>query len=528
MRIFETIMEKIKRRSFINIKPADPITININAIMDYESNAMKNRIWYRGDSRELEQLYRQLGERSSMYNFWAAKSSPGMEMRKIHTAIPGVIVDTLATVTLTDLNEIKFTDGHGEKEIWEQIEQENQFKKLLENATKETLYIGDGAFKITVNTEVSKYPILEFYPGDTVDYTVRYGRVQEVIFRTYYEHKGQIYVLYETYGYGYIKNRLTKDGKDIPLDRIPQTRNLSDYFFSGYQENEAGERITSGSYMMAVPLMFYRSSRFPGRGQSIFDRKVENFDAVDEAWSQWMDALRAGRSKEYIPENLLPRNPENGRVMRPNAFDCRYIKTDADMSENTMNKITLEQPAIPHESYVATYTTALDLCLQGLISPSTMGIDMKKLDNADAQREKEKATLYTRNAMVDALQEDLKQLVSTCINVYQEFYGQKVTEVKADVSFGEYANPSFESQIETVAKGKTGGIMSIEACVDELYGDSKEEAWKQEEISRLKAEQGIEELEEPAVNTSAGEFTVNGFGGDAFGRSSGQKNLEDE
>ena len=68
------------------------------------------------------------------------------------------------------------------------------------------------------------------------------------------------------------------------------------------------------------------------------------------------------------------------------------------------------------------------------------------------------------------------------------------------MNFGEYANPSFESQVETVSKAKTGGIMSIEASVDELYGDSKDDDWKKEEVARLKAEQGIVEMEEPALN----------------------------
>ena len=68
------------------------------------------------------------------------------------------------------------------------------------------------------------------------------------------------------------------------------------------------------------------------------------------------------------------------------------------------------------------------------------------------------------------------------------------------MNFGEYANPSFESQVETVSKAKTGGIMSIEASVDELYGDSKDDEWKKEEVARLKAEQGIVEMEEPALN----------------------------
>jgi len=50
--------------------------------------------------------------------------------------------------------------------------------------------------------------------------------------------------------------------------------------------------------------------------------------------------------------------------------------------------------------------------------------------------------------------------------------------------------------------------MSIEASVDELYGDTKDDEWKQEEIARLKAEQGISDMEEPALNMQADGFTV--------------------
>ena len=523
------IMNRIleKRSSRINIKPADPITININSILDYEGNAAKNRIWYRGDSQELSQLYKGLCQKASMYNFWAASSSPGMEMRKVHTGIPGIIVDMLSTVVLTDLNQIEF-ENDNDKEIWEDIAKENQLSKLLESSLKEALCIGDGAFKITYDSKISNYPIIEFYPGDQVEYNIVRGRIQEVIFKTVYEHKGQSYVLYETYGYGYIKNRLIKDGKEIVLDYLPETKGLKDYFFAGHTEDKDGETIQRGSYMLAIPLMIYRSSRYPGRGQSIFDRKIEAFDSLDEAWSQWMDALRAGRSKEYIPDNLLPRDPNTGAVLKPNTFDNRYIQTEADMREGTQNKITLDQPAIPHESYLATYCTALDLALQGLISPSTIGIDVKKLDNAEAQREKEKTTLYTRNAIVEALTEDLRELVISCLNSYREINNQKITEIKPSVTFGEYANPSFESQVETVSKGKTGGIMSIEACVEELYGDSQDEEWKEKEVARLKNEQGIMELEEPAVNLEAEEFTVQGFGGQLNAGKGSEQNVQHE
>ena len=94
----------------------------------------------------------------------------------------------------------------------------------------------------------------------------------------------------------------------------------------------------------------------------------------------------------------------------------------------------------------------------------------------------------------------MPRVIQAHFDAYNILNKATLEEVKVDVNFGEYANPSFESQVETVSKAKTGGIMSIEASVDELYGDSKDDEWKKEEVARLKAEQGIVEMEEPALN----------------------------
>ena len=72
-----------------------------------------------------------------------------------------------------------------------------------------------------------------------------------------------------------------------------------------------------------------------------------------------MDALRAGRAKTYIPDCLVPHDPETGKVIRPNPFDDRYFASDNDMSENADNKVNVVQPTIPHDSYLASYCTAL-------------------------------------------------------------------------------------------------------------------------------------------------------------------------
>ncbi|SCH36656.1 phage portal protein%2C putative%2C A118 family [uncultured Blautia sp.] len=517
MKWMEKLNENIKKtvRSWLNVTPANPYNFQINEMLDFEGHAIRNRIWYRGDSNELEQFYQQNRENADRYKFWASACTPGMEMRKIHTGLPGLIVRTLASVVLPDMDKFEFGTP-SQEQIWNEIGKDNNFRKKMESALKEALYIGDGAFKVAVDTTISDYPILEWYPGDRVEFVYQRDRIREIVFKTPYCEKGRTYVLNERYGFGYIINELYLNNKMMDIKTIKTTENLTDITFDD-------------SVIFAVPFMIYESAKYEGRGGSIFDGKLDNFDAYDEIWSQWMDALRAGRAKTYIPECLIPHNPENGMLIKPNPFDNRYFAADGDMREGQKNQISTDQPTIPHESYLSSYVSALDLCLQGVISPSTLGIDTKKLDNAEAQREKEKTTLYTRNAIVEAIQETLPEVVAMCINANNILlHGGAKEEVKVNIPFGEYANPSFESQVETVAKAKQGGIMSIERCVEELYGDSLDEHCKEEEITRLKAEQGIQDMEEPAVNMAAGDFRVDVTGGEPDEGKSGSQNVPDE
>ena len=61
MGIIKAMSENIKKgiRSWLQIQPASPYSIQINEVMDFELAAIRNRIWYRGDGNELEQMYQQ-------------------------------------------------------------------------------------------------------------------------------------------------------------------------------------------------------------------------------------------------------------------------------------------------------------------------------------------------------------------------------------------------------------------------------------------------------------------------------------
>lgn len=471
-------------RSFLNLTEANSLNIQIDELLDFEANAFVNEIWFRGESYELEQLYKSIPDYK--YSFWGATSTRGLEIRKIHTGLPKIIVNTLTNVCVDDMQDIKI-ENIGKDNDWKEIEKENDFKALVKKAVKKALVTGDGAFKISIDTEVSQYPILEFYEADRIEVKRERGRVKEIRFKKQFNKQGVSYVLKECYGYGYIEYKLYDAyNNEIGLDKLEKTKELQNVYFDK-------------SLIMAEYLSFFSSDKWEGRGQSIFDSKRDNFDALDEAWSQWIDALRANRTKTYIPEDLLPRDINTGAIRAGNAFDNRFIATGTPMQENAQSKIDTVNGAIDYNSYLSTYITALDLCLQGIISPSTLGIDTKKLDNAEAQREKEKTTLYTRQTIIYSLQNCVEKLVDKVFKVINIMNNTALEDTEISVSFGEYANPSFESQIETVGKAKTQGVMSIESIVEELYGDSKTEEWKQEEVRRIKNEQGITELEEPSM-----------------------------
>lgn len=489
MGLIQKMTDKIRTglRNFIQYNSAPENTIIINEGMDFLTSCVKNRMWYAGKSKQLSELYAQLDAPNTM--FWKARMTKGQEIRKIHVGLPALIVDTIANIIISDYNgiEIKDKNSTASTERWTEIEKSNRFVELLKEVLSDLGIVGDGAFKISYDAEISEDPIIEWYPAEKVKFTYVRGRIREVIFYTDYFENHKKYKFAEIYGYGYIKYELYNDnGKTIPLNSINKTSWIK------------GTGVTfDKSYMWAVPVI-YGKSNYKGRGKGLIEGNEDAFDSLDEVWSQWMDALRTGRTKEYIPESMVPRDQDTGKPISPNPFDNRFIAVGNDMLESgSGNRIYTETPTIQHESYLSAYVTALDLCLQGVISPSTLGIDVKKLDNAEAQREKEKTTLYTRQNFVELLENVLPKLVRAVLNADSELHGSGIlNDIDITVKFGEYANPSFESQIETIGKARQNYIMSIETSVDELYGDSKSDEWKKEEVQRIKEEQGITSVEE--------------------------------
>lgn len=462
----------------------------IQQYTDFNVDCIRNRIWYRGDPSEIEQFFKQANfDNVSKARFWAAVPSSGY-IRKFHSGIYAVVIDALSDLVLADFQG--FGDAEdGKKAIierWDEIAKDNHWdEELLRDAVTETLTVGDGVFKLSVDKEVSEFPIIEFISGEDVEIIEKRGRYKEFKFKTEYTKDKRTYILEETYKKGEITYKLRSSDSDaeLPLDTLEETALLSPVSWNG-------------DYFLCVPIKFYKNPKYPERGMPILDRKSDNIDALDEVCSQWIDAIRAGRVKNYIPEDLLPKNPETGETMAPNSFDNQFIKTQTSLKENAQDTIDQKQAQINYDAFSQSYASMLDLVLQGVMSPSSLGIDLKKTDNSEAQREKEKATMKTRNRIVDTLSEIIPQLVEVALRCQDNLVntGKTVTEYEVSVNFGEYLSPGFEQKLMMVAQAAGVGIMSLETQVEELWGDSKTPEWKEEEVERLKEMRGLVPAEE--------------------------------
>ena len=101
----------------------------------------------------------------------------------------------------------------------------------------------------------------------------------------------------------------------------------------------------------------------------------------------------------------------------------------------------------------------------------------------------------------------LPRLVDVIFKAYDSSLNQSINDLEVEISFGEYASPSFEAVVETLSNPNTP--MSIEAKVEEMWGDSKDAKWKEEEVKRIKEQNGIITMEEPFVGGDLNEESNN-------------------
>ena len=481
MNIMDALRNSIKHWLKLDEEIHSPYTNSVNDANILEKYLIYDA-WAIGDTRVLEEAYKQLpdGFRNS---FW--KAVPEKNLCKRHTGIPKIILTSLVDIIAENYDGIAFDSGHNKSEAtWKAIETDNNFFGIVVKATRDTLVFGEGAFKLMNLPELSEYPIIEYVPAKKCLIEKEYGRLKQITFydNVYYDEKDNKYTLKEIYKKGGIEYKLyNDDDKEVSLSTLPETASLQDITF--YDKN----------FIAAVPFKIYESDKYEGHGESIFaGGKIDIFDALDETFSQYIETIRVSKPRAYYPADAFDIDPNTGKL-KINSTVFNPILTLNSADPYSQDKIQVVQSDLNSDEYGQTISQLITLACSGLCSPSTIAISLQNTalissDSGEAQREKEKQTLYTINKIKNSLYETLPVVISTVVKLYG-FLTNKMFDIKPNnitVLFSEYANPSFEAQVECLKKAAPEvSIMTPEEIVQEKYGYTITDEEKAEYIRKL-------------------------------------------
>lgn len=474
-----------------------------------EQQIKEYKMWYLGDSNELANYY--VNEISygsydePIYNinrrsyFWA-QSVKESKYKKVHSGIPNAIVTTLVNAIGTPRIEVKeiavaentnplLTEEEKSTPLKDRLDKIIQDTKLYKMINQQqmplTMVEGWGAWKLSFDLELSKSIMFQYYEADKVEFVYKSGILIGIIYKDYYRYKRNAYVLFETrrvqgnsslIEFELFKLEKNNEVTPVPLDTIPELEGLQNV------------EIPNFNKILGVPSKFLFDPLNKNYGRSIFAGKIDLFDDLDQCLSQESQTTRVSTPVEYIPVDLMPKGME-GTAKLPNSFNRQFVELpSAPNGDGEVNsKIQTTQPQLNFSQYSESAKAKLDFILTGLLSPATMGIDIAKKDNAEAQREKEKVTIMTRNNIIDSQVDILKDLLNLALCL-QEYITQgtiSIYDYEISVTFNEFANPSFENELESLYPVWSGGGISTRRYVDLIWGDKLSDKDKEEEITWL-------------------------------------------
>lgn len=526
MNIIDRIRQKVLQFLRLDHLAGDPNSERltyINNPNDLKTQTIEEaRVWYLGDGNELLNYYTKEENYGNADNpaynrnranyFWGI-SSTETNIKRVHSGVPRAIIDTLSNAVGFPILSANYKGE--EIKLNDLLEQTQLKKKTMQQQLPLTMAVGYGAWKVTIrgSKKYGEHPILQFYEAKDVEFIESNGDIIGLIFKDYYSHKDRDYILLDTRRINEKGNssveyelfRLSKndDVTEVELDEIPELANLKDIELPNYK------------HILGVPCRFFHDCDNPTYGRSIYQGKYDLFDDLDQSLSQRSQTSRVSTPVEYYPVDLLERTP-NGRPLMPKAYNRQYVQKAGipDGDGRMDSQIQTTQPQLNFAQYNEEQKAILDMILTGILSPATMGIDVAKKDNADAQREKEKVTIMTRNNIIDSETEILKELlkVTIAMNSYMMTGNIPVEGLDVSVKYCEFANPSFESLSSVLLPLWQAGAMSDEMFVEKLYGDSLSEEEKQKEIEALKANKQQDDLSLGAFDTDGQERMAKDMG----------------
>lgn len=436
-----------------------------------------------------------LKDYSAGNTFWRVVEDQEIAM---HNPIVHVVINRYVSIVNNLINGINIEDRRIEKIIEKVLSKENEqsLDRIVREATRVALIQGDACLKIEYDADISDEPLITLVEGLNVEYKTKKGRIVEAVFYTeHFDELDNKYILEEYRGRGYIKYLLKDtEGKIVPMGTVEELKDVEDVEYEG----EA----------LFIPVKFSDHPIDKERGKPLFYDKVDMLNVNDEAGSKVNTVMRNSEPYTLFNEKVVMKEVKKNvmspmgritqvpeKVRKPYKGSGVLVFNDEMTGDGKFPDMVDFVNINPHASDYETFKKmALDDVLLGIMSPETLGIESRTLEqNATAQKDREQITADNANNMVSVLEDTLKLLIRKIL-VFKKHLLEDGTideDTKVEINTIQYQTMSFKERAEIVKDLRAFGMSNISRyeAVRLLFPD-KSETEIEEEIERIQREMG--------------------------------------
>lgn len=478
---------KLDQRGF-NDQFLDPLSF------DERYRLVEHEVQFKAETSELVNFYktkRPVNEKISTRLFWREIRG---NLPIQHFPLARIITKAKTNLVFHDsptFNVLTKTGKADKKDqkVLDACFDDNEIINVLRSASDMRSYSGGVAIVPVIDKSVTDHVIWKAYPRERCHPNKQYNRVTSVVvYDEYTDGDGRAkrkFVLCSEYGKGYVSYKLLDESnpnkpRDCDLNECYETMGKRDITF--YENGKQSDR----------QMFIYVANDLDG--MSDYQNLIDDFSALDEAYSAITDFIRKAHIKTYIPKSQAIKDPKTGDTYAPDDFseNVSFIP----MANPTNAPYKIERDTIPMTDNIASLVTAFNetlahaLLTTGL-SPATIGISTGGANESSlALNIRERVSMRTRAESIGLWQKALSDLMTLTI-VMELGVGVADTEpVAADtppmeyqslelgtfagqcsVNFPEYESPSFDQKVVSLQAALTAGLIDRETALRQLWPD---------------------------------------------------------
>lgn len=473
------------------------------------------KVWFSGDSENLLRYYKrgeylkdkqlsgQLDSSLMTKNFYMLAPvgnqfnvAGGYQLNNfsvLHRPLAKVISRTFAVLIAGQAPEVIVTAKNKQRTkdlqlTINDILDNNAFDAKMQLACEYESYSGAVAFKPIISEDVDT-PLFQIYPRERFIINESFESIlNSIVFIDYFNHEQDTYTLLSEYGRGYIRYKLIdKNSNEKPLSTIEELSDLHDI-----------ELYTADNQPYNKVLAVMQKNR--GTGESDYKDQIDNFQAVDEAFSIMINLIRKSQPKRVISESVLVHGQDaNGNAIysMPDSYDSDVVVMWDNKREGSQEEVNELQPTPDIKNPIEAYRNTIDSALLDIAS--SVGLSSKTLSgvedaganaSAEALGLRSNVDYRTRDLKIQSWRKSLIDLIKLMLTL-NSLDGQTATDTYDDIdiqiNFYDPANfqvgkPVLKQKLDTIKVAYDSGLIDLDGALQYIWSDTM----SPEEIEILK------------------------------------------